>query len=86
MSLGLSEEPGFLELKVEEAGIGIPSDKLPFVFDRFYQADDSGTSPFEGSGIGLSLVKELVELHGGKIEATSTCRQRNGIQLLVTLK
>ncbi len=72
VSLGLSEnEKAFLELKIEDNGIGIPAEKLPFVFDRFYQADNLVTRPFEGSGIGLSLVKELVELHGGKITAMS---------------
>lgn len=72
VSLTLPEsERGFLELKVEDNGIGIAADKLPFIFDRFYQVDDAASGLFEGSGIGLSLVKELVELHGGKIKAIS---------------
>lgn len=70
--LSLSEtEKDFLELKVEDDGAGIAADKLPHVFERFYQADDARVSPFDGSGIGLSLVKELVQLHGGKIWAMS---------------
>ena len=72
VSLGLAEKkPGFLELRVEDNGIGILPEKMPYIFDRFYQADQSDKREFEGSGIGLSLVKELVELHGGSITATS---------------
>ena len=77
VSLGLPDkEKGLLELRVEDNGIGIPPEKLPFIFDRFYQADQTGNGRFEGSGIGLSLVKELVELHGGSIKVTSKLNQQ----------
>ena len=62
----------YVALRVSDNGDEIPADKLPFVFDRFYQADDSSNRKFEGSGIGLALVKELVELHGGKVIAESS--------------
>jgi signal transduction histidine kinase/DNA-binding response OmpR family regulator len=62
---------GHLEVRVKDTGVGIPKDKLPFVFDRFFQAQSASTRAFEGTGIGLSLAKELVELHRGTIEIKS---------------
>jgi signal transduction histidine kinase len=60
-------EAGGLHLVVADTGIGIPPDQLDRVFDRFAQVDGSSTRRHEGTGIGLSLVKELVELHGGRV-------------------
>jgi signal transduction histidine kinase/ligand-binding sensor domain-containing protein/DNA-binding response OmpR family regulator len=60
-----------LELKVKDSGKGIPEDQLNKIFDRFYQADTSHTREQEGTGIGLSLVRELVELHSGEIKVES---------------
>lgn len=58
-------------VSVEDDGIGIPKEKLITIFDRFIQVDNTLTRKCEGSGIGLSLVKSLVELHGGSIMAQS---------------
>jgi signal transduction histidine kinase len=56
---------------VKDTGTGIPEDKLDIIFDRFRQVDELLIRRTEGSGIGLSLVKSLVELHGGKISVNS---------------
>lgn len=58
-------------VSVSDEGIGCPPDKLPYLFDRFYQVDGSPTRKFGGMGIGLALCKEIVERHGGSIWAES---------------
>lgn len=57
---------------VQDNGIGIPSEKVPYIFERFMQVNDVLTRHCEGSGIGLSLVKSLVELHEGTIDVESS--------------
>ena len=58
-------------VSVKDSGVGIPNDKLELIFDRFGQANDILSRRCEGSGIGLSIVKSIVEMHGGKIEVIS---------------
>lgn len=61
----------FITITVEDTGIGIPEDKLDIIFDRFRQVDKSFTRSHEGSGIGLSIVKLLVDMQGGDISVES---------------
>ena len=61
----------FIQVEIEDNGRGIAAADLPYIFDRFYRADASRNSATGGSGIGLSIVKKIIEDHGGKIWATS---------------
>ncbi|ARA93721.1 hypothetical protein AWN76_011465 [Rhodothermaceae bacterium RA] len=75
---------GTVQVRVRDTGPGIPADHLPYVFDRFHRVDDSDTRQYEGTGIGLALVKELVLLHGGTVEVAS--EPGHGATFTVTLR
>ncbi|NDJ18007.1 ATP-binding protein [Myxacorys almedinensis] len=72
ITIRLRERDDRVELTVEDTGIGIPHNELPKLFERFHRVEGAEGRSFEGSGIGLSLVQELVNLHYGEIRATST--------------
>ena len=58
-------------LKIKDTGMGISQEDLPHIFDRFWQADSSAQRKYQGTGIGLSLVKELTEVQGGTVSVES---------------
>jgi two-component system, OmpR family, sensor histidine kinase BaeS len=71
VSIGVSNSPESVMVTVKDTGIGIPESDLPHIFERFYRVDKSRTRMSGGSGIGLAIVKSLVEAHGGRVEVSS---------------
>ncbi len=72
-----------VEIRVSDSGSGIPAADLPYIFDRFHQVDGTVSRVQEGTGIGLSLVKELVDLHAGTIRVESALGE--GTEFVVVL-
>lgn len=70
-------------VSVKDSGVGIPSDKMDLIFDRFGQVDESFNRKCEGSGIGLSIVRNLVEMHGGNVYVKSVINE--GSQFIFTI-
>ncbi len=63
--------PGW-RIDVQDSGIGIPPEEIGHLFERFFRASNAATAGRPGSGLGLSIVKEVAEMHGGRVEVTST--------------
>lgn len=71
INIRIKDVGDFIQVEIEDNGKGIAQRDLPFIFDRFYRTDASRNSATGGSGIGLSIVKKIIQDHGGKIWATS---------------
>src|SRR5947207_13674119 len=76
VAVGLTASGSGFELRVSDTGHGISADFLPRVFDRFARADVPGTRRHGGLGLGLALVRALVEGHGGTVQAASAGHRR----------
>lgn len=72
-----------VQVLIADTGIGIPSENLPYIFDRFYKVDAARTRNEQGTGLGLAITKKIVEMHGGSIEVTS--QEGKGTQFLIRL-
>lgn len=83
ITLRLFREGSMAILEVEDTGVGIPEDELPRMFERFHRVKNTAARTFEGTGIGLSFVKELVKVHHGKIDVFS--RVGKGTRFVVSL-
>lgn len=71
VTVRMREEGSMIRTEVEDQGIGIPADKLARVFGQFYQVDGSSTRRLGSTGLGLTIVKQIVEAHGGQVEVES---------------
>ncbi len=84
INLRVKDVGDFIQVELEDNGKGIAAKDLPNIFDRFYRSDASRNSSKGGSGIGLSIVKKIIEEHGGKIWATS--REETGTTMYFVLR
>ena len=84
INLRVKDVGDFVQVELEDNGRGIAAKDLPNIFDRFYRTDASRNSSKGGSGIGLSIVKKIIEEHGGKIWATS--REETGTTMYFVLR
>src|SRR5262249_38296232 len=67
----LRRTEGQVEISISDTGIGIEPNFMPYVFDRFRQADSTSTRKYGGLGLGLAIVRHVVEMHGGTVSASS---------------
>ena len=81
--VSIDSDDKYINISVEDKGMGIPKDKLNFIFTKFAQVDKTLTRNAEGSGVGLSIVKKLTELHGGKINVES--KEGQGSKFTISL-
>ncbi len=71
VNLEIERDENFVEIRVKDSGIGLKENFLPYVFDRFRQADASSIRKFGGLGLGLAIVRHITEMHGGTVHAES---------------
>jgi signal transduction histidine kinase len=85
ITVELREAGGEASLTVRDTGTGIPQAELPKLFERFHRVENARGRSFEGSGIGLALVRELVQLHGGRISVVSELDQGSAFTVSIPL-
>lgn len=83
---GSGNEDHQLQIKVKDTGVGIPEDQIPYIFDRFYQVDDTATRSEEGTGIGLALVMELIKLMEGSISVKSKLGKETEFTIILPIR
>src|SRR5690606_23541849 len=85
INVHLSTADNQCRISVQDSGIGIAEKDLPHVFDRFYQGKEGQRTQYGGSGIGLALAKELIQMHKGRIEAKSKINEGTTISFYLPL-
>jgi signal transduction histidine kinase len=85
IAVTLREQDGSVDLEVRDTGTGIPQHDLPLLFERFHRVEGARGRTYEGTGIGLSLVQELVKLHGGAIQVESVEGQSSAFTVSLPL-
>jgi signal transduction histidine kinase len=78
-------EPGFVQIAVEDHGLGIPEDALERVFERYSRVESSATRHIQGTGLGLPIVRQIVEMHGGRAWVESAVGKGSTFRFTVPL-
>lgn len=86
ITISIEEESGYMKVAVSDDGIGIPAKDLPRIFERFFQVEQHLTRRHGGMGLGLSVAKSMVELHGGRIWAESSGERGSTITFLLPVE
>lgn len=86
INVELHTKDDFIYIDIADNGPGIPADKLPHIFDRFYRVDYARTKDLMSTGLGLAIAKELVEAHKGKIKAESTLDQGTCFTIMLPIE
>ena len=74
-----------LHFSVQDTGVGIPDAELPHIFERFHRVEGAKGRTYEGSGIGLALIQDLVKLHGGSVSASSRIGEGSIFRVVIPL-
>jgi len=83
ISVQAAQRNGIVEITVADTGIGIPSQELGRIFERFYRVDKSRAREEGGTGLGLSIVKHIAEAHGGRVEVESEVGKGSHFTLVI---
>ena len=86
ITVDITRDESNIRVSVKDSGMGIPKNKIDNIFDRFSQVDEFFNRKYEGSGIGLSLVKNLVEMHGGYIKVNSEINKGSEFIFAIPIK
>ena len=81
VGISLLPNENWAEIQVEDSGVGIPPEALPFIFDRFYHLDEVNGHLFRGAGLGLSIARQVIKQHGGEIAVQSALGQGSTFRL-----
>ena len=84
VKIGAENDGKYAKITVSDDGVGIPQEHINKVWGRFYRADNVRNDEYGSNGLGLSMVKSIVELHGGSVEVSS--EENNGTTFTVTLQ